>query len=74
VPRVEFDPNVRCAGNGTYLALDALPAGLALGADVDLVEPESGQAWPAQLYALDQDRGLAYLTVRWTNPHPAGAG
>lgn len=66
-PRVEFDPNVRCAGNRTYVGIEDLPHGLALGDEVELVEPEAGLGWPGQLYALDCDRGLAYLSVRWAD-------
>lgn len=66
--RVEFDPNVRCAGNRTYVGLEDVPGSLPIGAAVDLYEPESGLSWPGVLAAADDVRRLAYFDVQWDAP------
>lgn len=63
--QVEFDPNVRVHGNGTYTALADLPDDVQAGDRVLLVEPESGVQRPGVVTEIDRDRGLVYFSVGW---------
>jgi hypothetical protein len=67
--RIANDPNVRVRGNQTYAGLEDVEGTVALGSCVEVYEPESGLAGPAEVVEVDHDRGLVYLAVDWRKLH-----
>ena len=62
--RIEFDPNVRVRGNGTFTWL---PEGVSLrvGDSVVLFEPEGGIEVDGKVTEIDTAKNLVYFTVDW---------
>lgn len=63
--RVAIDLNVRIRGNQTYAGLEDVTGPLAIGSNVEVFEPETGLAGPAEVTEVDHDRQLVYLAVNW---------
>ena len=64
--RIEFDPNVRVYGNGTYTSLDDIvDATIRLGDKVLLIESEEGIEVDAEVMMIDRDTNLVYYSVVW---------
>jgi hypothetical protein len=73
--RVAIDPNVRVRGNQTYAGFEDVTGPLALGTNVEVYEPETGLAGPAEVVEVDAERRLVYLAVEWAQlrePTPRG--
>ncbi|KAB1110783.1 MULTISPECIES: hypothetical protein [Micromonospora] len=65
--RVEFDPNVRVYGNGTYAGIEDVHGVVSLGDEVVLYEPENQievQAWVTE---IDLHSKLVYFKVDWSS-------
>ncbi|GHE41985.1 hypothetical protein GCM10017673_50230 [Streptosporangium violaceochromogenes] len=68
--RIAIDPNIRVRGNGTYAGFEDADGPLAVGDIVEVFEPESGLAGQGNVADVDNERGLAYLSVEWASLRP----
>jgi len=63
--RIAIDLNVRVRGNQTYAGLEDVQGDIAAGSTVEVYEPESGLAGPAEVVEVDLEKQLVYLAVDW---------
>lgn len=61
--RIEFDPNVRVYGNGSYACLDDVATNLAIHQEVTLYEPEEGIEVNATVTMFEGN--FVYFAVDW---------
>lgn len=66
---VKIDPNVRVRGNGTYAGLEDVDGPLAVGEEVQVVEPESELVGTGRVTEIDTARELVYLSLDWASLH-----
>jgi hypothetical protein len=64
--RIEFDPNVRVYGNGTYASLNAVvDVTVHRGERVVLFESEEGIEVDAEVTTIDRAANVVYFSVVW---------
>jgi len=69
--RVEFDPNVRIHGNGTYVGFEDVRGVVQLGDDVLLYEPEEGIEVHGRVTMIDPSKEIIYFSVDWQSARRA---
>lgn len=64
--RIVIDPNVRVRGQLTYAGFEDVEGSIAVGQNVDVVEPESGLVGKGLIVEIDLQTQLVYLGVDWS--------
>lgn len=70
---IDFDPNVRTDGNGTFTRLVRASGAVSVGQRVTVVEPESGMTGSAEVTRIDPSKGFVFLAVDWASLHDGDA-
>ena len=61
---------MRVRGNDTYAGLEDVSGAIAVGAEVEVYESESGVVGCGRVTEIDLDRELVYLSVDWEHLLP----